>query len=177
MLLAAAVAFGPRELLAPVIAGCILFPRGFCPTVCQGHAHTAHPTKPISISACHLPVPTVCRLQTDLCCDHSGHRWSRLGDSKTIPWPHPRAAYRSDEWLADRFPRLSGLLLRHLGIPSRCPRWCTLSDNLELTHCYISIPKRQLALLPDLCFPEFHSVHRSGYRNSPLTQRKQSCGL
>ena len=56
------------------------------------------------------------------CCDHSGHRWSCLGDSKIIPWPHPRAAYQSDERLAGRFPRLSGLLLRHLGIPSRCPR-------------------------------------------------------
>ena len=43
-----------------------LFPARLPSHCSPGRSHTAHPTKPISISACHLLVPTVCRLQTDL---------------------------------------------------------------------------------------------------------------
>lgn len=67
MLSAVAVAFGTRELLAPVTGGHILFQCSLeDPTVSQGRSNTAHPTKPISVSACHLPFPTVCCLQKDL---------------------------------------------------------------------------------------------------------------
>lgn len=66
MLSAVAVAFGTRELLAPMTVGHILFQRSLGPSVRQGRSNTAHPTKPISVSACHLLFPTVCCLQTDL---------------------------------------------------------------------------------------------------------------
>lgn len=129
--LSCSCAFGTGRASAPSEKGCILFHQGLGLTVhpgCSAVPDTANPTKPFSIPACYLLLP-------DFAVGHSSssHRWSHLGDSKTTSCPCPGSSYQSGRTVK-QFPRLFGLLPRHLGVPSLCPWLYLISGNLQHAH-------------------------------------------
>lgn len=77
---------------------------------------------PLASQPAPLCFPDCC-LQSQPNLSDSSHRWSHLGDSKTISCSQPRDSYQSG-CTAEQFSRLSGLLLRHLGVPPLCPLQC-----------------------------------------------------
>lgn len=141
--------------------------------------NTANPTKPISITACYLLLPRLCRLYHQTNCIHGNHRRSSLGDSKnhSVSLGGGGGGVVGGSYLsrptAGPFPGLLRLLPRHLGIPSPCPLPCLISSNSQHTRCSIPTPKRQLGLCRRSAPDGFILCTTFWHENSLLTQRMQ----
>lgn len=104
-----------------------------------------------------------CCLQSWPNLSDSSHRWSRLGDSKTISCSQPRDSYQS-EWTVEQFSRLSSLLLRHLGVPPLCPLQYESYFGQCITHSLWNICQKNaseactLCLLLGACYIQWASL-------------------